>query len=289
MDISLLKTFLELHRTRHFGRAAKNLFLTQSAISARLRLLEESLGVQLFTRDRNNIRLTPAGARFLAHAESIVNAWHRALQATALEDESKIPLSIGGQFSLWDTGLQEWMHVLYRQLRDVALQAEAHGYEVLTRRLLDGVLDVAFLFEPPQSAELVVREIGSIRLVMVATRPGLSCGEAVQQPEYVMVDWGTAFAGAHARHFPDMPAPSIRMGLGRMALAFLLECGGAAFLAEQMVNRHIEDGLLHPVADAPIIEREVYVAYAQASARRDAVEQALEYLAGTGLGQASSN
>ena len=65
MDIELLKTFLELSRTRHFGRAAENLFISQSAVSARIRQLEDSIGAPLFTRDRNNIQLTSAGERFL--------------------------------------------------------------------------------------------------------------------------------------------------------------------------------------------------------------------------------
>ena len=50
MDIGVLKTFLEVNRTRHFGQAADNLFLTQSAVSARIRLLEQTLGVPLFSR-----------------------------------------------------------------------------------------------------------------------------------------------------------------------------------------------------------------------------------------------
>lgn len=60
MDIGLLRAFLEIHRLRHFGRAAKNLFISQSAISARVRQLEDELGTRLFTRERNNIELTPA-------------------------------------------------------------------------------------------------------------------------------------------------------------------------------------------------------------------------------------
>jgi DNA-binding transcriptional LysR family regulator len=74
MDIDLLKTFLEVNRTRHFGRAAENLFLTQSAVSARVRQLEDTIGVPLFTRTRNDIQLTPAGTRLLKYAESILNA-----------------------------------------------------------------------------------------------------------------------------------------------------------------------------------------------------------------------
>ncbi|KKK52296.1 hypothetical protein LCGC14_3106360, partial [marine sediment metagenome] len=44
MDIDLLKTFVEVVRTRHFGKAAENLYITQSAVSFRIRQLEQGLG-----------------------------------------------------------------------------------------------------------------------------------------------------------------------------------------------------------------------------------------------------
>jgi len=47
VDTELLKTFLEVSRTRHFGRAAEALYLTQSAVSFRIRQLENQLGVNL--------------------------------------------------------------------------------------------------------------------------------------------------------------------------------------------------------------------------------------------------
>ncbi|HEY5717214.1 MAG TPA: LysR family transcriptional regulator, partial [Motiliproteus sp.] len=48
VDTALLRTFLEVQKTRHFGRAAEQLYLTQSAVSFRIRQLEELLGVKLF-------------------------------------------------------------------------------------------------------------------------------------------------------------------------------------------------------------------------------------------------
>jgi len=277
MDIDLLKTFLEVYRTRHFGRTAENLYLTQSAVSARIRLLEETLGAPLFTRTRNDIQLTPAGTRLLKYAESILNAWNRARQDAALGGEDKISLAIGGAFSLWDILLQEWAHRLYRELPRVALQAEAHGAEGLIRRLLDGALDIGFMFEPPQMTELLVREVTLIKLIMVADRPNLTAREAVGHG-YIMTDWGTSFAIAHARHFPDMPPPAVRMGLGRLALSFLLHQGGATYLAEQMVGEYLQSGRLHRVNDAPVIDRQVYVVYPLASGRGALLEQVLSML-----------
>lgn len=48
MDTELLKTFLEVSRTRHFGRAAEALYLTQSAVSFRIRQLENQPGRKPF-------------------------------------------------------------------------------------------------------------------------------------------------------------------------------------------------------------------------------------------------
>ena len=96
MDTELLKTFLEVERTRHFGRAAENLYLTQAAISSRIRQLENTLGVSLFNRHRNNINLTPAGERLKPHAEAIMTSWSRALQESALGSDQSLQIALGG-------------------------------------------------------------------------------------------------------------------------------------------------------------------------------------------------
>ena len=279
MDIEILKTFLEVNRTRHFGRTAENLYLTQSAVSARIRLLEETLGAPLFTRTRNDIQLTPAGSRMLKYAESILNAWNRARQDAALSDENTASLAIGASDSLWDILLQDWLHTLYRELPCVALQAEAHGTDVLIRRLLDRVLDIAVMFEPPEMTELEVREVGMFKLTMVSDRPYLDAHEAVSKG-YIMTDWGTSFAIAHARHFPDMPPPAARMSNGRLALAFLLHNGGVAYLPQRMVKEYLESRRLHRVNDAPVIDRQVYAVSLHANERKGLLEQALGFLKG---------
>lgn len=102
MDVGLLKAFLEVHRSKHFGHAAKNLFISQSAVSARIRQLEDELGVRLFSRDRNNIELTAAGKKFLVYAENILNTWNRAKQEIAIPEGIDTFLSVAGLPSIWD-------------------------------------------------------------------------------------------------------------------------------------------------------------------------------------------
>ncbi len=277
MDIELLKTFLEVHRTRHFGHAGDRLFITQSAVSARIRLLEETLGAQVFTRKRNDLQLTPAGNRLLKHAESIVNTWQRARQDTGLEEAYVTSLAVGALFDLWHILLQEWLQRLHTEMTGVALQAEAHPTDALVRRLLDGVLDLAFVFEPPQLPELDAKEIAAINLVMVSTERDRSVEEATAK-DYVMVDWGISFALTHARHFPDIPAPATRIGLGNLALTFLLSCDGSAYLPERMIADQLQAGRLHLVVGAPIIDRFAYAIYRSDSDRVELVREALTHM-----------
>ena len=150
MDTELLKTFLEVRRTRHFGKAAENLYLTQAAVSARIRQLEEILGVQLFIRNRNNIQLTNEGERLVPHAQTVLLAWSRARQELALETGQLSQVHIGVRYGIWSAALQERLMRLHQDMPGVVLRAEGHVYmdwgsafaRFHTRSFGDGVVPV---------------------------------------------------------------------------------------------------------------------------------------------------
>lgn len=276
MDIGILKTFLEVNRTRHFGKAAENQFLTQSAVSARIRLLEQSIGASLFTRTRNNIELTPTGHKLLKHAETIVNTWNRARQEIAMEDSDAISIAIGGVSSLWDILLQDWLDQLMLKHSKLSAIAEVHGPEILVRKLIDGALDLIFMFESTQMPEVMVEDVGQVNLIMVSSKNNISVEEAFK--DYVLVDWGTSFAITHAQHFPDIPSPKLRVQIGRLAYNHILECGGAAYLAESMVSNELANEKLFRVTDTPVIKRTAYAAFLPGSDKKDLIKSALSDL-----------
>jgi DNA-binding transcriptional LysR family regulator len=113
---------------------------------------------------------------------------------------------------------------------------------------------------------------------MVSTYADIGVNEAVKSG-YLWVDWGTSFAIAHTRHFPDIPPVSVRIGLGRMALALLMEGGGSAYLAEPMVQELLAAGRLYRVADAPVLDRAFHAVYPPAVAQRHGlIREALSLL-----------
>lgn len=278
MDIDALKTFIEVNRCRHFGQAAKNLYISQSTVSARIKLLEDRVGVPLFTRQRNNIQLTPAGERLLGYAESIVTTWTRARQEIGVEDESKIPFVVGATPSLWDSVLGEWMSYMCRNLPDMVISAEVHSLDVLSRRVQEGTIDLGFVFDNPKLMDFECLEVTNIPLVMVSSRRQLTASQAVME-DYILVEWGTSFALAHARHFPDIPAPRLRVMLGRIALDYIIANGGNAYMAQPMVSRLLENETLFLVQDAPVIKRSVFAIYPHKSEKISQIEYACNYFA----------
>lgn len=276
MDIEFLKTFLEVNRTLHFGQAADNLYVTQSTVSSRIKLLEESIGAKVFTRTRNAIELTPTGKRLLNYAENIVTTWDKARIETAIDEEDKIPLTIAGMPSLWDIALQNWLETILDKNSDFTLQLEALSQENIIKRLRNATLDMGFVFDIPSFPELDFQEIANIELVLVSNQAHKDCESAFRE-NYMLVDWGTSFASAHARYFTNIPLPRLRVGLGRIAKALLLSRGGSAYMPKPMVINELNKGLLHQIDDAPIIKRAFYAARPARSDKNELLDKLLTY------------
>ena len=102
MDINLARTFLEIVATGNFVRAAERLHLTQTAVSMRVRVLEELLGRKLFVRNKAGASLTPAGEQFLRYAPTLVQVWERARNQVAVPPGLRAVIAVGGELSLWN-------------------------------------------------------------------------------------------------------------------------------------------------------------------------------------------
>ena len=274
MDLDLLRTFLELNRTRHFGRAAEALFVTQAAVSSRLKSLEGQLGVTLFDRSTREMRLTPEGGRLIRHAEKLIAAWRGARQDVSMAGASQ-QLVIGGSLRLWDVLLQRWLHDLRRYYPDLAIIAEAQTPDFLTRKLIDGTLDVAILLEPAQLDIMQIREIATVEFILVSSEQAVSVEQALKK-NYVFVDWGLSFGLDHRRTFPDASEAITRVSHAKMALEYISLVGGSAYLPRRMIAKDVELGLLHEVTDAPTFTRHAYATFPVRSPRLDLIEKSLD-------------
>ncbi len=260
MDMTLLKTFTEVSKTRNFAQASVNLCVSSSTVSARIKQLESIMGVSLFIRRHHEISLTPSGEGLERHAHFILNAWDRAYEDTALSQRQHKRLVVAGVSSLWDIFVQDWLNSLYTSHKDLSLRAEESTPLRVVEKLEQSLVDVGFMYERPTMKGLMVQEVLNVPMILVADRQNISPEHAVSEG-YIRVEWGTAFAVMHEAHYPQRPLARVRANSGRVALNLILNSGGAAYLPEVMVESEIAAGKMHRVADAPTIEMKAFAAY----------------------------
>ena len=263
MDVELARTFMEIVRARSFVRAAEQLNVSQTAVSARVRTLEEQLGRPLFVRNKNGASLTPAGEQFLRYAPMFVQLWQRARHQVAVPPGRRAVLTIGGEVSLWHPWLIDWLHWMRRSAPDVALRVQVDVPDSLTDQVSTGALDVAVMYAPQHRPGARVELLLEEKLVLVTTEAGATTTEP---DSYVYVDWGPDFAHHHGLSFPEGNNSGLFVGLGPLALTYILEAGGAGYFRQRAVAPYIASGRFHLVAGAPSF---FYPVYAVCSAQAD--------------------
>ncbi|EEG09842.1 LysR family transcriptional regulator [Pseudogulbenkiania ferrooxidans] len=132
----------------HLTRTAERLHISQSALSAQIRQLEEQLGTPLFLREGKKLLLTEMGSSVLRYAEAIFALGNELLSATTSQDAGQGgQLRIGSVSTLSRNFLENFLNpVLSKQA--VKLNLEAGGLEELLNRLSAYELDVVLSNRP---------------------------------------------------------------------------------------------------------------------------------------------
>ena len=139
MDIQQLRAFREVARLRSFSGAAKELFLSQPAVSRQVSSLENEIGLPLFVRMGNNISLTDPGRRLLNYADDIL---HKLDQVTRviqdLRDLESGTVTIAADDYLSKYFLPGFLGEFYRRYPNFQLRLITQPQEGLTSLLANG-------------------------------------------------------------------------------------------------------------------------------------------------------
>jgi DNA-binding transcriptional LysR family regulator len=273
--IELIQTFLEVTRTLHFRNASENLFITQSAVSSRIKLLEDELGVLLFDRSKKHLTITPEGHRFVKHANELLFVWQKAKMDVGVVDQDSHQLVIGSMMAIWDIVLQDWLKKIHRNYDDISLFTSTYSPIELRKNVLSRVIDVAFLFEPPFVEDLITEKVATVPLQLVTTEEE-NTSKPYSQDEYIMVDYGDAINAQYRRDFKTEAAAKHYISQPRIALNFMLDAGGSAYLPRQMSFEYIQSGKLFIVEKAPKYEREIFAAYLAKNQKVELIEQTIQ-------------
>ncbi len=167
----LLWLFVRITETGQISEAARSLGMSQPSASRRLKRLEELTTAKLVERSPHGLALTAAGRHFLGSARTLLNDWHRAVDALKVDNDAMsgqiriaAPIAAGQGFLAEIVARFLNRHPDIRidwELRDDAVDVTSAGYDLWIR-----VGEI-------HRDDLIVREIYRVERALVAT-PGFS-------------------------------------------------------------------------------------------------------------------
>jgi DNA-binding transcriptional LysR family regulator len=163
MDFNRLRSFAAVAEAGHLTRAAEKLHISQPALSAQIKALEDELDLALFERTSTGMTLTAAGKRLLAEADKILAASQTfEAEARALKGGVSGKARVGTLSDPAFIRLGEFMAAALERypLLEIDFQHEITG--VAMQRVRDGSLEASFYYGHmpyPQLAGVALREL----------------------------------------------------------------------------------------------------------------------------------
>jgi DNA-binding transcriptional LysR family regulator len=148
MNLRYVEAFYWVATLKSVTRAAEKLFLTQSAMSARVAALEEELGVLLLDRRDKQFRLTVAGNRFINHAQKLLELQREIKAEMGSGMEMAATLRIGAIESVLHSWLVPWIEKLRVEQPGLELELTVETTPVLMDQVQRGAQDIIFAALP---------------------------------------------------------------------------------------------------------------------------------------------
>lgn len=168
MDATDLRFFEAVARTGGVSRAASQLDTVQSNVTARIRLLEGRLGVELFERHSRGVTLTAAGIRLLPYAGKMRTLLRDARRSIADDGEECGPLIVGSVPSMTVGRLAPALPDYVRLCPLVELELRTATTGELVADVLDHTLEGAFVCGPVVHASLQSEVVSNEELVLIS-------------------------------------------------------------------------------------------------------------------------
>lgn len=217
LDIRQLQYFVTVAEEEHVGRAAEKLHISQSPLSRQIAQLEEKLGLTLFERSQQRIRLTRDGRTFLTEVQAFLT------HANRLESLAK-RLGRGDEGGLCIGYIENAMHagVLPAGLRTLrASRPSVHValYSQPPSEQLEGLrqrsLDIALVCDPPPADDPDLESAQVLSDPMILALPDCHplCAVKELKPEDLNgQDWIAVHHRETGTHHQDFVAACVRSG-----------------------------------------------------------------------------
>jgi DNA-binding transcriptional LysR family regulator len=253
LNFHQLRIFFAVARLRSFSRAARELKISQPAVSSQVRQFEEDLGVVLIDRISRRVELTEAGRTVAEYAQRVFTISDEMLEALeSLRDLSRGRLFIAASHTVGEYVLPPLLGRFRRTHPGIELKLEICPTRMVVDQVAQNEVDLGFVGEDVKARGIVVRPFGVDVLVLVAspTHPlaaGALSAEDLGILEYVMRQPGSAVRRAAERRLSELgivPRVVLELSSNEAVKQAVIANLGVGVLSQLAVAREIEAGCL---------------------------------------------
>ena len=188
MELSDLHIFRTVVREGGIVRAAQRLHRVPSNITTRIKQLEASIGVQLFTREHHRLTLSQSGERLLVYADRMLLLSEEARSVLSGTAPAGV-LRLGALESTAASRLPAILAAYHKAYPDVSVELITGTNDALTAAVIDRRVEAAFVAEAPATKELACQALFRERLVIISA----ASHAPIRRPQDVTADSVIAF------------------------------------------------------------------------------------------------
>lgn len=168
LDLRELRYFQSVGRTGNFGRAARELNISQPTVTSQVQKLEEGLGTQLLIRHGRGVTLTQAGSCLMERIDAIMGLLNAPLEQAPAPEQTIGSISLALPVEAAPLLVPHLMEACAARWPNVSLAIREGSSASLEEWVLDRRADIALLQDPPTLDRLDIQPIATERLGLVS-------------------------------------------------------------------------------------------------------------------------
>ena len=289
-NLSQYKIFYEVTKAGNISKAAKELYISQPAISKAISKLEDSLGLSLFTRSSRGVQLTSEGEILFEHTREAFDALDRGEQELKRIQEFDIGhLRIGVSNTLCKYILLPYLKTFIDQYPHMKVTIESQATAQTLARLEQQKIDLGLVAEPSVRRDLAFIPVMDIQDTFVTTPNYLENLYLREGQDTSLFETGNIMlldTSNMTRHHVDeymaenniFPHQILEVTTMDLLIEFAKIGLGIACVIKELVQKELDSGMLVEIPlDIPIHRRTIGFAYHPAN-QAMALKTFLEFL-----------
>lgn len=270
MNIKLgqYKIFNEAASTLSFSLAAKNLFMTQSAVSQAINSLEKELDTTLFIRQAKSVTLTKEGLILHQHINSalelITSAENQLLNFKELKGGELI---IGASDTISQYFLTPYLVLFHKKYPNVIIKVLNRTSLEMIELMKSGQIDLGFLNMPITDESLTIKECLEVHDIFVSAKEDdkIYSDKEIAQMPLILIEKNTSSRQFVDKHFAKsgiLLQPKIELGAHELLLKLAQVNLGISCVIKEFSTEYLSQGLVYEVElEEPLPERSIAYAY----------------------------